>query len=142
MPDWAVWVFLAVAFAAAELFTPGLFVLGLLAIPALVAALLATLGSGLAVQLLVFIAGSIATIGLVRPIARRHVRMPAQLRTGTAALVGVRAVVLERVDDSGGRVKIGGEEWTARPLFEGQVIDAGTRVEVAEIRGATALVFE
>jgi membrane protein implicated in regulation of membrane protease activity len=142
MPEWAVWVVLAVAFAAAELFTPGLFVLGLLALPAIVAALLAALGVGLVVQLLVFIAGSVATLALVRPITRRHVRMPMQLRTGTAALVGTRAVVLERVDDSGGRVKIGGEEWSARPLFEGHVIEPGTRVEVGEIKGATALVFE
>lgn len=142
MPDWAVWVVLAVVFAAAELFTPGLFVLGLLVLPALAVALFAALGAGLAVQLLVFVVGAVATLAVVRPIARRHVQMPRQLRTGAAALVGTRAVVLERVDDSGGRVKIGGEEWTARPLFEGHVIEAGTRVEVGEIKGATALVFE
>jgi membrane protein implicated in regulation of membrane protease activity len=50
--------------------------------------------------------------------------------------------VLERVDDLGGRVKIGGEVWTARAFFEGQVYEPGARVEVAKIEGATALVFE
>jgi membrane protein implicated in regulation of membrane protease activity len=142
MPDWAVWVLLAVGFAAAELFTPGLFVLGLLALPALAAALFAAFGAGLVAQLLVFIAGSIGCVALLRPIARRHLRTPTQLRTGTAALVGARALVLERVDDVSGRVKIGGEEWSARAAFEGQVIEPGTRVEVVEIKGATALVFE
>jgi membrane protein implicated in regulation of membrane protease activity len=142
MPMWGVWILLAVAFAAAELFTPGLFVLGLLVLPAAAAALLAAVGVGAGVQLLVFIAGSLGSLALLRPIARRHVHMPARLRTGTAALVGTRAIVLERVDDNGGRVKIGGEEWTARPLFEGQVLEPGARVEVGEIKGATALVFE
>jgi membrane protein implicated in regulation of membrane protease activity len=68
--------------------------------------------------------------------------MPALVRTGTAALVGARATVLERVDSDGGRVRIGGEEWTARPYTDGQVFEAGAQVEVAEIRGATALVYE
>jgi membrane protein implicated in regulation of membrane protease activity len=142
MPSWAVWVLLAALFAAGELVTPGLFVLGLLVLPAAGAALLAALGVGVTIQLLVFIAGSVATLALLRPIARGHLRVPARLKTGTAALVGARATVIQRVDDNGGRVKIGGEEWSARPLFEGQVMEPGTRVEVGEIKGATALVFE
>ena len=93
-------------------------------------------------QLLVFIAGSIATVAFLRPIARRHVRMPAALRTGTAALEGTKAVVLQRVDASGGRVRIGGEEWSARAYMEDQVLEPGTRVEVVKIEGATALVYE
>lgn len=142
MPAWAVWVLLAVAFAGIELFTPGLFIAALLVLPALVAALLAAFGLGAVAQLLVFIVGSLAAILLVRPLAQSHVRMPAQLRTGTAALVGARATVLERVDDAGGRVRIGGEEWSARAYLDGQVIEPGRRVEVVEIKGATALVLE
>src|SRR2546427_722324 len=65
-------------------------------------------------QLVVFVAGSFASLGLLRPIARRHLRMPHAIRTGTAALVGAPAVVLQRVDAQGGRVRIGGEEWSAR----------------------------
>ena len=62
-------------------------------------------------------------------------------RTGTAALVGTKALVLQRVDGLGGRVKIGGEEWSARPFLEGDAIQAGEQVEVAQIDGATALVL-
>jgi membrane protein implicated in regulation of membrane protease activity len=68
--------------------------------------------------------------------------MPAITRTGTAALVGTRALVLERVDLNGGRVRIGGEEWSARAYMEDQVLEPGARVEVAKIEGATALVYE
>ena len=68
--------------------------------------------------------------------------MPALTRTGTAALIGARATVLERVDADGGRVRIGGEEWSARAYMNDQVLEPGTRVEVAKIEGATALVYE
>ena len=63
------------------------------------------------------------------------------IRTGTAALTGAKAVVLQRVDSDGGRVKIGGEEWSARAYMEGQVFEPGTRVEVVKIEGAIALVY-
>jgi membrane protein implicated in regulation of membrane protease activity len=142
MPAWAVWVIVAVAFAGVELLTPGLFVAGLLVVPALAAALVATLGAGAAAQLIVFILGSAGSALLVRPLARRHLRMPAQLRTGTAALVGAPATVLKRVDRDGGLVRIGGEDWSARTYMDDQVIEAGTRVEVIKIEGATAIVME
>jgi membrane protein implicated in regulation of membrane protease activity len=137
-----VWLLAAALLAIGELGTPGLFFLGPVALAALAAAIAAGIGAGIVLQLLVFIGGSLASLALLRPIARRHLRMPALTRTGTAALVGRQAVVLQRVDLDGGRVRIGGEEWSARPFFEGQVLEPGTRVEVAKIEGATALVFE
>ena len=91
----------------------------------------------------VTVVGALITAGqLLRPIARAHLHMPAMLRTGTAALVGAQGTVLQRVDADGGRVRIGGEEWTARPYMDGQVFEAGARVQIAEIKGATALVLE
>src|SRR5689334_607052 len=141
MPAWVIWLLVAALFAAGELFT-FTFLLGPIALAAVAAALVAGLGGSVAVQLIVFIAGSLGTLLLVRPIARRHVRMPAAIRTGTAALVGARATVVERVDDAHGRVSINGDVWSARPFFEGNVIEPGARVEVAKIEGATALVYE
>ena len=67
-------------------------------------------------------------------------RTPARLRTGTAALVGRTATVVEPVSEAGGCVKIDGEVWTARPYDEDAVFAAGQRVQGLEIRGATALV--
>jgi|SRR5919198_2947139 membrane protein implicated in regulation of membrane protease activity len=142
MPGWVIWAIVAVALAVGEIFTPGMFFLGPVALAAVAAAVVAAVGAGAAIQLIVFIAGAVASVALLRPIARRHLHMPAMIRTGTAALVGTKAVVVQRVDVNGGRVKIGGEEWSARAYLEDQVLEPGTRVEVVKIEGATALVFE
>jgi membrane protein implicated in regulation of membrane protease activity len=136
------WAIAAVLLAIGELATPGLFFLGPIALAAVMAAVTAALGGGAILQLLVFIGASLASVALLRPIAKRHVHLPAISRTGTAALVGTKALVLQRVDAQGGRVKIGGEEWSARAFFDEQVLEPGARVEVAKIEGATALVFE
>ena len=141
MPDWAIWIVVAAALAAGEIFTLGFF-LGPVALAAGLAAVIAAVGGGVAFQLLAFIVGALGSLFVLRPIAVRHLQTPRTLRTGTAALVGARGTVLERVDDLGGRVKIGGEVWTARAMFEGHVIEPGTRVEVGKIEGATALVYE
>jgi membrane protein implicated in regulation of membrane protease activity len=127
--------------AIGEIATLGFF-LGPIAVAASLAAVVALLGVGLAVQWVVFIAASLGSVLVLRPIARRHLRTPASLRTGTAALVGGRAVVLERVDANGGQVRIGGEVWTARAYDEDDAFEPGTRVEVLKIDGATALVAE
>ena len=142
MPGWVIWAILAVLLALGELATPGLFFLGPVALAAIPAGIVALIGGAAWLQVLVFILGSLATLGIVRPIARAHLQMPALMRTGTAALVGARALVLERVDQNGGRVRIGGEEWSARAYMDDQVIEPGARVEVAKIEGATALVYE
>jgi membrane protein implicated in regulation of membrane protease activity len=141
VPGWAIWLILAALLAAGEVVTTG-FILGPLAVAAALAALAAALGLGTAVAVIVFIAAAVASLAVLRPVAKRHLRTPARLRTGTAALVGAPAVVVERVDDISGRVKIGGEVWSARAFFSEQVIEPGARVEVAKIEGATALVFE
>jgi membrane protein implicated in regulation of membrane protease activity len=142
MTGLVLWLIAAVLLAIGELLTPGLFFLGPVALAAVGAAAAAGIGGGIILQLIVFIAVSAGSLAFLRPIARRHIRMPALTRTGTAALVGAKAVVLQRVDVNGGRVKIGGEEWSARAFFEGQTLEPGARVEVAKIEGATALVFE
>ena len=142
MPGWLIWAIVALALAVGEIFTPGLFFLGPVALAALAAMIVALVGGGGVVQLIVFIAGSVASVGLIRPIAKAHLRMPAAVRTGTEALTGAKAVVLRRVDADGGLVRIGGEEWTARAYMEGQVYEPGDRVEVVKIVGATALVYQ
>jgi len=142
MADWVVWAIVAVGLAVGEIFTPGLFFLGPVAAAAVLAGFTALVGGGVVIQLIVFILGALAALAFLRPIARAHLRMPTRTRTGTSALVGRKALVLQRVDDHQGLVRIGGEEWTARSYFDGQTIDAGLSVEVAKIEGATALVFD
>jgi membrane protein implicated in regulation of membrane protease activity len=142
MPAWLIWALAAVLLAVGELVTPGMFFLGPVALAAVVAGVAAAVGLGIVVQLLLFVVGSAASVMFLRPIARRHLHMPAALRTGTAALEGAKAVVLQRVDANGGRVRIGGEEWSARAYVDDQVLEPGARVEVVKIEGATALVYE
>lgn len=141
VPAWVFWLIAAAVLAAGEVATLGFF-LGAVALAALPAAAAAAVGAGLAVQLIVFIVCSIGSLAFIRPIARRHLQTPPRIRTGTAALVGARATVLDRVHAGGGRVKIGGEEWTARPYDEDEVYEEGARVDVLKIEGATALVSD
>jgi membrane protein implicated in regulation of membrane protease activity len=139
MDAWVAWAIAAAVLAAGEAATAAL-VLGPLALAAAVAAIVAAAGAGFGIQVLAFVITSIGTLGILRPIARRHMRLPAHMRTGAAALVGSSATVLEQVDRDGGRVKIGGEVWSARSYDEEQVIEPGDHVEVLKIDGATALV--
>jgi len=143
MDAWVIWILVAVAFGVGEVLTTT-FVLAPFSVGALVAALVAAIGGGAVGSWATFIVVSLLMLWVVRPIARSHMRTPAQLRTGTAALIGRRAIVLERIanDEGVGCVKIDGEVWTARAYVDDQVIEAGTPVQVIEIRGATALVSE
>jgi membrane protein implicated in regulation of membrane protease activity len=85
----------------------------------------------------------VATVSLlfVRPLALRHLRSPQVERFGVDALVGRAAYVISEVTGQGGRVRIDGEEWTARAYDERLAIPAGTTVDVIEINGAIALVY-
>src|SRR3954453_1876790 len=112
MPDWVIWTVAAVILAAGEAASAAL-VLGPLALAAAAAAIVAAAGAGPPVQMLAFIAGSAACLLILRPIAKRHMKQPPHVRSGAAALIGCNATVLEEVSRDGGRVKIGGEIWSA-----------------------------
>ncbi|MEW2530592.1 NfeD family protein [Streptomyces sp. NPDC047071] len=114
---------------------------GMLAVGAVAAAATAAAGGGVAAQTIVFAAVSVALIAVVRPIANRHRSQRPELASGIDALRGRSAIVLERVDASGGRIKLAGEVWSARPLDTEQTFEAGQQVDVVEIDGATAVVM-
>jgi membrane protein implicated in regulation of membrane protease activity len=143
MEPWLIWLIAAVIFGVGEIFTLSFF-LAPFAGGAAVAALVAAAGAGAIPSAAVFLLVSLVLLAGLRPIATRHLRQPAQLRTGTAALVGRTATVVERIanEEGVGCVRIDGEVWTARAYDDDDVIEAGKRVQVLEIRGATALVAE
>jgi membrane protein implicated in regulation of membrane protease activity len=141
MEDWVWWMITAGGLIVGEIFTLSFF-LGPIGIAAIVAAVFALIGAGIGLQVAAFIVAAAGSLLVLRPIAQRHLRTPARLRSGSAALVGATALVLERVDRDAGQVKIGGEVWTARSYDEDDVIEPGARVEVMKIEGATALVAE
>lgn len=113
---------------------------GMFAIGAFAAAFAAWLGAGLVVQCFVFSVVSIALLVFVRPIAIRQLQ-GVRTRTGVEALKGKTALVLERVDENGGRIKLAGEVWSARSMDATSVFEPGEKVDVAEIDGATAVVI-
>jgi membrane protein implicated in regulation of membrane protease activity len=139
MEAWIVWLVLAAVLGVAEIMTTTL-AFGLIAAGAVVAGVVGVAGAGLPFQLIAFAVASAAGLGVVRPIAIRHIKQPPLLRTGTSALVERSAKVVEEVTDDGGKVRIGGELWSARPYDESQVIPVGSTVDVFAIEGATALV--
>ncbi|PKW06913.1 Membrane protein implicated in regulation of membrane protease activity [Streptomyces sp. 1222.5] len=114
---------------------------GMFAVGAVAAAVVAGLGFDAVIQVLTFVAVSVALIAVVRPIAARHSNQRPQLATGVEALKGKQAVVLERVDGSGGRIKLAGEIWSARALDTGSAYEVGQEVDVVDIEGATAIVI-
>jgi membrane protein implicated in regulation of membrane protease activity len=142
MDAWIVWVAAAGLLGVGEMHQGG-FYLAPFAVGAALAAVVSLLGVGVLLTTIVFILSSGIVFGTLRPIAQRHRRLPPSIRTGAAALVGRKAIVLERIanDEGVGCVKIDGEVWTARSFDEDEVFDPGERVEVVEIRGATALVM-
>jgi len=143
MDAWVIWLVAACVLAVGEMFTLSLF-LAPFAVGALLAMAADLAGLGGAVQLIAFLTGSAVLFVGLRPVARRHGRTTPSLRSGTAALVGRDAVVVERIagDQDAGSVKLAGEIWTARAYDHDAVIEPGARVQVLEIRGATALVSE
>jgi membrane protein implicated in regulation of membrane protease activity len=143
MDPWVIWLIAAVVFGVGEIATLGFF-LAPFAGGALVAALLTAVGAGALLGWAVFLVVSVTLLAGLRPIARSHRRQAPRLRTGTAALVGRTGMVVERIanDEGVGCVRIDGEVWTARSLDDDDVIEAGKRVQVVEIKGATALVTE
>src|SRR5215210_2888503 len=143
MDVWVLWLIAAVVLAVAEVMNLSFFLFPF-AIGAGLAAVVELAGLGTPIALVVFAVFTALSFGIVRPIARRHLRTPPQIRTGTAALIGRPAVVVERIanDEGVGCVRLDGEVWTARAYDEDRVFEPGTRVHVMEIRGATALVAE
>jgi membrane protein implicated in regulation of membrane protease activity len=137
---WIVWLIVAAVLGAVEIATVTL-AFGVVAVAALVAAVAGAAGGPLPVQFGAFVAASAVGLGVARPLAMRHVRQPPLLRTGTAALIGRTAVVVEEVTGQGGRVRIGADLWSSRSYDETLVIPVGATVDVLHIEGATALVY-
>ncbi|TMK39704.1 MAG: NfeD family protein [Actinobacteria bacterium] len=141
MDAWVVWTLVACALAVGEMLTMGFF-LAPFAGGGVAAAIASLIGAGTTGALIVFVVVSLGLFLGIRPLARRHRRLPPRLRTGTAGLIGQRALVVERIANAEavGCVKIDGEVWTARAYDDDEVMEVGERVHVIEIRGATALV--
>jgi len=138
---WQAWLGLAVALGVLELFSLDLILL-MLAAGALVGMIVSVVGLPFWAALLAALAASIAAIGVVRPTVVKRLHAGPDLVLGHDALVGKQAIVVEQVSSQAGQVRIGGELWTARPYDDDSVIEAGAKVDVLQIKGATAMVYK
>ena len=138
---WVGWLGLAVLFGALELVSLDLFLV-MLAGGAVVGAVTAIAGGPLPLQIVLALISSVALLGVIRPGVVKRLHSGPTLRTGADALIGKRATVLrELAYGTPGRVKIGGDEWTAEPYDEDDRIEVGELVDVVQIKGATAYVL-
>jgi membrane protein implicated in regulation of membrane protease activity len=138
---WESWLGLAVVLGALELVSLDLF-LAMLAGGAVIGAVTALLGGPIGLQIVLAMVSAVGLLGLIRPNVVRHLHQGPDLKTGAEALIGKRATVLrELAHGTPGRVKIGGDEWTAEPYDEDDRIEAGELVDVVQIKGATAYVL-
>ena len=135
---WLIWVGAAVLAGLIEITSLDFFFL-MLAGGALAAAGTDLLGLDAPLQVLAFALAS----GLLIAVVRKPLQALASgggTVTGTAALVGSDARVLETVSEKGGLVKLSGETWTARVVPGGRTLEVGSIVHVVSIEGATAVV--
>jgi membrane protein implicated in regulation of membrane protease activity len=137
------WLAVALALAAFEVLSID-FVFLMFVVGALAGALAAAVGAPFVVQVVIGVVVSLLLLGVVRPAVVRRIHGGEPTLTGAAALVGKQARVVETVTAGGGRVKIGGEVWSARcaPGRTGaaQTLRPGEAVRVMSIDGATAVV--
>lgn len=134
-----IWIGAALVLGIIELFSVDLFFLAL-AISAAGGGIAAMLGAPLWVQIVVFAVAALVTLFLIRPWARRHLeRTTPNIETNARALVGKKALVLTPLLGPAGRVRLEGEEWSARGV-DGAVFPVGSEVRVVAIEGAIAVV--
>lgn len=135
------WLALAVLLGVLELVSMDL-VLIMLAGGALAGMITALLGVPLIGGVLVALATALALLGLIRPKVIKRLHAGPDLKIGAEALIGRQALVLEQLGHHApGRVKIGGDVWSAQPFDEDDSIGPGELVYVVSIKGATAYVL-
>ena len=141
---WILWTILGVVLIIAEVFTPG-FVLLWFGVGALVAALASFLGAGLPAQFLVFISLSTALTALSRTLFVNYFTRrdePEGLKVGAATLPGKIGTVVASSKGAlnEGAVKVFGSVWTAYPAEGEPPLEAGDRVVVERLQGASIYV--
>jgi|SRR5688572_7302642 membrane protein implicated in regulation of membrane protease activity len=137
---WEAWLGLAIVLGVAEMFSLDLIV-GMLAIGALVGMVLAIADVPVALQVLGAAGASVAMLALVRPSMLKRLHSGPELTMGHDKLLGSQGTVVTEMSGlTTGRIKIQGEDWSARPYDETMTIPAGETVEVLAIKGATAYV--
>jgi membrane protein implicated in regulation of membrane protease activity len=141
MDTWVIWVIIAVALLIVEATTTA-FVAVYFGVAAIAAAVIGLVGGPLVLQIAAFAIAAVAGLWLTRPALKRAAMSGPQLRTGVEAMRGRKGIVTKAIAElEPGQVRVDGDIWSARSFFDGESLAVGTRVEVVEIKGVTALVL-
>lgn len=134
------WLVLFVILLVIEIFTMGLTTIWF-AGGSILAFILAYVGFGLPVQIIVFLLASIILLVLTRPIAVKFFNKERQ-KTNAESLIGQKAIVLETIDTlhGVGRAEVNGMEWSAKTDEPGEIIEIGTVVVIEGIQGVKLIV--
>ena len=135
---WFIWLIIAFVLAIIEMLVVDLTLL-MLAGGALAATATSLMTDSLSIQVIVFAIVSVILLFTVRPWAKSLIANSSpETRTNAEALIGLSVEALTDVTDRGGRVKLDGQEWSARTT--GSIIPAGANARVSKIDGAFAII--
>jgi len=136
-PHW-VWLVLGLVLAVAEMVVPGVFLIWFAAAALVVGLLTAVLPLALPVQVVAFVALSLASVLASRRFLKRHPVVSADplLNQRGARLVGRSVTVTQAIEGGNGRVRCGDTEW----LAQGPDAEVGARLTVTGSQGATLIV--
>ena len=136
-PHWA-WLIAGLVLAVAEMVVPGVFLIWFAAAALIVGLLTAVLPIGAAVQVVLFVVLSLASVLASRRFLRRYPVLSADplLNQRGAQLVGRQVVVTQAIEGGSGRVRCGDSEW----LASGPDAQAGARMTVTGSQGSVLIV--
>lgn len=135
---WGIWAIITVVALIAETITVD-FLFMMFAAGTLAATIVSVLSEdALVLQIVVFGIVSVLGIAFVRPWARRHINDSSRGESNVYALAGQTAHALSEVSFKGGRVKVGGDVWSAKTY--GPAIAEGSTVVIRSIEGARVIV--
>lgn len=139
IPLSVIWLVLVIVFAIVESATVSLVAIWF-AFGSLLAMLAAVMRLSVWVQLILFLAGSLVALWLLREYARKYIN-PVKVKTNFDRVISMSGVVTEAIDNESGvgQVRIAGQIWSAR-AEDGVPIPAGAKVVVLSIAGVKVIV--
>lgn len=137
--EWAAWLALALVLGVVEAATVD-FIFMMMAGGAVAAAVVALLGFPVVAQVLVAAVVSVALLGVVRPIAKKHLDTRDGPAIGTARYIGRVGVAVEAIDERHGLLRVDGDTWTARIDAGDTPISVDSQARVTAVDGATLVV--
>ncbi|MFY9262037.1 MAG: NfeD family protein [Actinomycetaceae bacterium] len=135
--EWGIWAIITVVLAILEVVTVD-FTFIMIAGGALAATGVSALGGGMIWQIITFAIVTILLLFFIRPLVRRHLHDSSTGESNVYAMAGREAITLTAVDRNSGRVKVGGEVWSAKTF--GATIPADEKVIIQAVEGAQVVI--